>query len=520
MGSLRSRLVCLKQKTPKILVVLFCYLLASVFLFTTQAIAAQPITVTFDGRTLAMDVLPVVRDGRVLVPFRAIFNALGAEPHWDAATGQITAFRSVSGESRAVLLYINSRIAWIGNSVHSIITNFQREQITLDTPPVLIGGRTMVPLRFIAENFDVAVSWHPEDRTVRMLTKTLPPLDGPPSQPQPTTPPLVPQRQKLSSGEVTARVMPAVVRIDTHRGQGSGFFVSPEGLVLTNAHVVRGSRQIVVVTRAGERFSATITKIANWHDLALLMVNAPSHVRFPFLNDNPAAGDIPQGEEVLAFGSPLGLTATVTRGIISAWREIDVTFGVWANNSIRVLQHDAAIAPGNSGGPLVNLYGEWVGINTLVRADWAGFGFAVPAERYHALLRQGYYSLRYDWFSYLTESRSWDVDMAKIYEVFDKVIKFTSTQDRIEILNRVISDLRKLQQEVSTYQPIYQEIHDMHQLRINWIDAEIDHVLYLRDGLIYPAFWSQGTIDILQDNALRAHDVYRFARNTLNARFR
>ena len=335
-----------------------------------------------------MDVPPVVRDGRTLVPLRVIFDALGAEVIWDTSTQTVTALLG-----NRVLQLIIGRPAISVNGL----------AMPIDVPPQVINGRTLVPLRVIGKAFNVSVNWDASTRTVSVA--------GPGSssarlsvvpQPQPITPPPVTQRQKLSSGEVTARVMPAVVRIDTHRNQGSGFFVSSDGLVLTNAHVVRGSGQIVVVTRTGERFSATIAKIANWHDLALLRVNAPSHVRFPFLSDNPAAGDIPQGEEVLAFGGPLGLTGTVTRGIIGAWQNKDVTFGAWTNGNIRVLQHDAAIAPGNSGGPLVNLYGEWVGVNTLVWADWAGFGFAVPAERYHALLRQGNYSIRCDWDSYHT----------------------------------------------------------------------------------------------------------------------
>jgi len=517
MEFLRNISLRLRQRKSKVLVVLFCFLLVYILMFTPTAIAAQPITVTFDGHPLIMDVPPIVRDGRTLVPLRAIFNALGANTHWDAATGQISAYRSVQGESRAVVLYINNRTALRGYSLHDILTGGRRELITLDTPPVLIGGRTMVPLRFIAESFDVTVNWHPEIRTVSIITRT---SASPVTQLPPVVKPPVSQRQKMTSQEVTAQVMPAVVSIDTHRGQGSGFFVSADGLVLTNAHVVRGSRQIVVTTRTGERFSASIAKIANWHDLALLEVNAPPNFRFPFLRENPAIGNIVQGEEVLAFGSPLGLTGTVTRGIISAWREVDVTFGAWTNNNIHVLQHDAAIAPGNSGGPLVNLYGEWVGVNTLVVTDWAGFGFAVPAERYYELLNLNNYSLRCDWGSYYQEEWGWGETYREALQLLDEAIAIQSAQPRAEKLSQYILALQTIRQEITSYQPLYTEVQNLHRLYLARLDAWIAIWTYSRDVEITRAWWSQSTWDMLSNNHWRARDAYNSAWTALQEQFR
>jgi hypothetical protein len=477
-------------------------------LLSTQATAARQITVTVNGRTLAMDVSPVIRDGRTLVPLRVISDALGAEVLWNASKRTVVAIKG----DRVLHLAI-------GNT--DILINGIREII--DVPPQIINGRTLVPLRVIGTAFRASVNWDTGTRTVSVISAESGSVQLPViHQPQPVTLPPVPQRQRLSSGEVTARVMPAVVRIDTHRSQGSGFFVSPDGLVLTNAHVVRGSGQIVVVTHAGERFSATITKIANWHDLALLRVNAPSHIRFPFLSDNPAAGDIRQGEEVLAFGTPLGLTATVTRGIISAWRETDVTFGAWANNNIRVLQHDAAIAPGNSGGPLVNLYGEWVGVNTLVRLDWAGFGFAVPAERYHALLRQGTYSLRCDFDSYRTENWHWDREIERANQLIREFNATPSTQvvAGIRLLSEGISIMQALRRIAAAYQPLSPEVQDLHRLYLIWLDAWITNITFLRNGLINPVVWSRSTSDMLINNRLHAWDAYITAWNTLSVQFR
>ena len=614
----------------------------------------RPITIELDRREIRGDVAPQIIGGRTMVPMRLIFEALGAEITWDQATQTVVGRRGTT----SISLTIGNRTATVGGRA-----------VMLDQPAQIINGRTMVPVRFIAESLGAEVWWNEAQRTVKIITPqpivrvtglsvastgvalivgtearveatvepahatnpsiiwtsanpgiasvdqqglirglargatvvTLRTTDGgqmatiivivdplprltltsigqttgageytpgshvavsttvPAGQefvhwtqgnrvvsttpsftfamptfdttlaasfralPRLTLQPPVPQRQKLSTGEVTARVMPAVVRIDTHHNRhlGSGFFVSPDGLVLTNAHVVRGNRQIVVLTHTGERFPATITKIANWHDLALLRVNAPPHIRFPFLSDNPAAGDIRQGEEVLAFGSPLGLTATVTRGIVSAWREMDVTFGAWANNNIRVLQHDAAIAPGNSGGPLVNLYGEWVGVNTLGMPDWAGFGFAVPAEQYHVLLRQRYYSLRCDWDSYRTEHWGWSREIEWVAQLIRELNATPPTQvaARVRLLNEKVSALQNLRQTAVVYQPLSPEVQNLHWLYLIWLDAWIADMTFKRDSLINPALWLQGTANMLRNNESHARNAYVSAWNALSAQF-
>ncbi|MBT9143636.1 MAG: putative serine protease HhoB [Dehalococcoidia bacterium] len=381
----------------------------------------------------------------------------------------------------------------------------------------------MVPLRFVADSFNVMVNWHPETRTVNITTEIpTPPAALLPPVTQPlVTQPSAPQRQRLSSREVTARVQPAVVRIETHRGLGSGFFVAPDGLVLTNAHVIRGSRQIIVVTHTGERFPAVITRIANWHDLALLQVNAPSHISFPYLRDNAAAGDIPQGEEVLAFGSPLGLTGTVTRGIISAWRIKDVSLGAWSNNAIRVIQHDAAIAPGNSGGPLVNLYGEWVGANTLVRADWAGFGFAVPAERFHDLTRRNSYDLRDDWFSYYAEAFGWHRRWNdNVLSAFNEALRQPArSRGSIDLLDQSLVMARALLNESARYQPLYPEIQNLHSLWLAMVDAFIRHGEYFLAVETGRTAWSRVVADRLWNDFVRANDAHNAERRRINALF-
>lgn len=478
------------------------------------AAASRPINVTVNGQALIMDAPPVIRNGRTLVPLRAIYEAIGAVVEWNAATRTIAG----RGHGRTVILQIDNRTAIVNHT-----------PVALDVAPALISGRTMVPLRFVAESFNLQVNWNPENMTASIIMSTpiptpLPiPAPTPTSTPPPQQPPLAQppaaQRQRMSPQEVTARVQPAIVRINTLRGYGSGFFVTPDGLILTNAHVVRGGGQITVTTRAGEQFTATVAKIANWHDLALLRINAPLQRSFPFLRENTAAGIVLAGEEVLAFGSPLGLAGTVTRGIVSAWQEMDVTLGAWKNDIIRVIQHDAPLAPGNSGGPLVNLYGEWVGVNTLIRADWAGFGFAVPAERYQALLRLDDYSLRCDWFSYLTEEWIWADTNRQAGILIDEALAALSVQTQVERLHQSILLMQDARQEAATYQPLYPELQNLHRLFIAYQDARVEALSYYRDVRINPALWSQSFADMLSNNFRHSGDVYTAAWNALAARF-
>ena len=151
--------------------------------------------------------------------------------------------------------------------------------------------------------------------------------------------------------------LPAVVTIETQEGVGSGFFVSRDGLVLTNAHVVEGARRIAIRTQNEDRFLARVVSLSAPYDLALLRVEGT-------IGSVLTLGDsdlVDVGIDVVAVGSPLGLSGTVTRGILSAIRKADdMTF----------LQVDAAISPGNSGGPLLTEEGQVIGINTWrIRPD-------------------------------------------------------------------------------------------------------------------------------------------------------
>ena len=117
--------------------------------------ASQPINVVVNGRPITMDVPPVIRDGRTLAPLRAIFEALGASVEWDATTSTITSRRN----DRTIILQIDNPTARVNNA-----------PIALSVPPVVIGGRTMVPVRFIAESLGATVTWDEQTRTVIVQT--------------------------------------------------------------------------------------------------------------------------------------------------------------------------------------------------------------------------------------------------------------------------------------------------------------------------------------------------------------
>lgn len=172
------------------------------------------------------------------------------------------------------------------------------------------------------------------------------------------------------------------------RGTGSGFILSADGKLLTNAHVVEGSTQVKVTLKDGKVYSGKVVGVDSMTDVAVVKINAAN---LPKVSIGKSETLLP-GEWAIAIGNPMGLDNTVTVGIISALGRSSVEVGV-PDKRVRFIQTDAAINPGNSGGPLLNANGDVIGINTAIRADGQGLGFAIPiqtAERVaEQLFRQG-----------------------------------------------------------------------------------------------------------------------------------
>ncbi|MEH1935945.1 MAG: HhoA/HhoB/HtrA family serine endopeptidase [Nostoc sp.] len=168
------------------------------------------------------------------------------------------------------------------------------------------------------------------------------------------------------------------------RGLGSGFIIDKSGLVLTNAHVVDKADKVTVRLKDGRTFEGKVQGIDEVTDLAVVKINAG--------NDLPVAplgssSNVQVGDWAIAVGNPLGFDNTVTLGIVSTLKRSSAQVGI-SDKRLDFIQTDAAINPGNSGGPLLNGLGEVIGINTAIRPDAMGIGFAIPIDKAKAIAAQ------------------------------------------------------------------------------------------------------------------------------------
>ncbi len=179
--------------------------------------------------------------------------------------------------------------------------------------------------------------------------------------------------------QVYRKASPAVVTIRAGNSNGSGSIISPDGLVLTGEHVVRGFAQVQVVTQKGERYTGWVIATDRQRDLALVRLENVKG-RLPTLPLADREG-IQVGQRVFAIGSPFGLSGTYTTGILSR---------IAPNGD---LQTDAAINPGNSGGPLLNSRGELIGVNRAILSPGPlggniGIGFATSVLQAREFIAQ------------------------------------------------------------------------------------------------------------------------------------
>ena len=206
--------------------------------------------------------------------------------------------------------------------------------------------------------------------------------------------PSAPAQPSDSVDAATERVWPALVRIHVvnayyregyarkTEGSGSGFIISPDGLVVTNHHVAGNAVRLVCTLPSREEIEAELIGTDAMSDIAVLRLRGEPSRRYPYVGWG-ASSALKVGEPVLAMGSPLSLSQSVTRGIVSntamtmpRWAGEMILDGEDVGSIVRWIFHDAEIHPGNSGGPLVNLSGEVVGVNEISY----GLGGAIPSD--------------------------------------------------------------------------------------------------------------------------------------------
>jgi S1-C subfamily serine protease len=198
------------------------------------------------------------------------------------------------------------------------------------------------------------------------------------------------------------RVGAAVVRIDTERtitrrmdpffgdesmtglpqqqllrGQGSGFIIDRDGIILTNAHVVDRADKVTVILKDGRSLEGKVQGVDPVTDLAVVKIKGAKNLPIAQLGDSDI---VKVGDWAIAVGNPFGLDNTVTLGIVSTLKRASAAVGM-TDKRLDFIQTDAAINPGNSGGPLLDAQGRVIGINTAIRADAMGIGFAIPINK-------------------------------------------------------------------------------------------------------------------------------------------
>ncbi len=276
--------------------------------------------------------------------------------------------------------------------------NLSLKQLTVYLALLSIGGGTgWLGHRYLqAQNL-------PENSPAVPVVRQLP-IDTPPPVPEQR---VVERSSSNFIAEAAEKVGPAVVRIDAarqvsrngpsalnnplfkrffgdqllesddrvRRGTGSGFIVAADGRLITNAHVVDGASTVLVTLKDGRTFEGKVKGVDDLTDVAAIKIDVKDLPTAPMGRSD---GIIP-GQWAIAIGNPLGLDNTVTVGIISATGRSSSQVGI-PNKRVRFIQTDAAINPGNSGGPLLNDQGQVIGVNTAIRANAQGLGFAIPIE--------------------------------------------------------------------------------------------------------------------------------------------
>ncbi len=286
------------RKLKGIIITVFTVLIMSITVY------ADDITVRLNGTPIEFSQNPVIMNDRVMVPMRGIFESLGYSVEWNPSNKSVTAQKS------GVIIQLR---------IGSMLSDINGEKYTLDSPPFLLNGTTMVPVRFISEQSGSTVKWSAEEKTV-----------------------FISNDYSFSVSDASK----AVVQINTNINQGSGFFIG-DGLIVTNRHVLKNATDFSVVFSDYSIYDGGVTVVGydEVSDIAILKINKTGN---PYLKmGNSDSLNI--GSSVTAIGSPLGRLNIVTTGVVTGkMPSLIVSF--------------AKIQQGSSGGVLLNSMGEAIGM--------------------------------------------------------------------------------------------------------------------------------------------------------------
>ncbi|MBE7060071.1 MAG: trypsin-like serine protease [Ruminococcaceae bacterium] len=326
---------------------------------TVVPVSANEISVYINQNKLDFDVSPQLISDRTFVPMRKIFESLGATVTWDDDTKTVTGKKG----DITINLTIDSKTMFKNGNPK-----------LLDVAPTLVESRTLVPVRAIAESFDCEVTWDNNTQSVYIKAKN----DTTASVGNDTN---NYNSRVLSASEISEKVSPSVFYIEvydhsgTATGSGSGFFISSNGVAVTNYHVIEDTSSATITTTDGNKYNVdSIIAYDKDLDVAIIRVNQNTVNGSNFSNFQSVnmanSDDIQAGQTIYAIGSPLGLQNTISNGIISnvSQKLGDEIF----------IQITAPISHGSSGGALVNELGEVIGITSAGIVEAQNIGFAIP----------------------------------------------------------------------------------------------------------------------------------------------
>lgn len=285
---------------------------------------------------LVFDVAPVVENGRTLVPLRAIFEALGAEVNYEAATKTVIATK---GDISIKLV--------IGGKAYK-----NNQEVNLDVPAKNISGRTLVPIRFISEALGSLVSYDANTQTVYIKTESA---------------------VELGLTQIFSTASPAIFKLETYDeygnslSQGTGFIIENTGKAVTNYHVIEDAYSAIATLTDGSKINVTEILYSNIdRDIAIIKLYNGTYPIVKLGNSD----QVVTGQKIVAIGNPYGLENTISDGIISSKSRI--------LDGYSFIQITAPISSGSSGGALLNYLGEVIGVTSSYFVDGQNLNFAVP----------------------------------------------------------------------------------------------------------------------------------------------